>query len=214
MPESHDHHSKPSVMTKINASYFKICISTGRQALLRKTISEQNSNLPPLASPLFHTIFVAGYFVIWCLTLFTFMILSLVYVLNCAFHFHNLKAEFHHVEVNYLLAPWILWLLLLQSARVHFSRRMHASQPVLFKKSMKRFNIAWWASSFLTFLALASMAYAQQVKDIVAKILALVLSVILFIVFFSLLVCSTLKIYSLVHKRVLCFSTDLGSTNM
>lgn len=33
------------------------------------------------------------------------------------FHFHLVKAEFlHHVGVNYLFAPWISWLLLLQCA--------------------------------------------------------------------------------------------------
>ncbi|KAI3698145.1 hypothetical protein L6452_31257 [Arctium lappa] len=354
MSENHNHHSKSSVITKINASYFRICISAGTQALLWKTVSEHYSHNSPSPSLIFRTIFKAGYFVLWCLTLFTLMILSLVYALKCVFHFRIVKAEFrHHVGINYLFAPWISWLLLLQSAPVFVFRNERtyeciwwllivplvvldvkvygqwfttekrflsimanptiqmsvignlvgshaaikagqteiciclftfgmthylvvfitlyqrlsggnhipadlrpvfflfvatpsmatlawksingsfdivckmffflsmflfvslASRPVLFKKSVKRFSVEWWAFSFpLTFLALASIAYAQQVKDVAAEILALVLSVTSVLVFFSLLVCSILKIHSLVHKPILCFSTGLGSTNV
>ncbi|KAL9671026.1 hypothetical protein QQ045_008589 [Rhodiola kirilowii] len=56
-------------------------------------------------------------------------------------------------------------------------------RPALFKKSMKKFNVAWWAYSFpLTILALASAEYAQQVQGIVAHSLMLVLSAISVIV--------------------------------
>ncbi|CAN0897031.1 S-type anion channel SLAH1 [Linum grandiflorum] len=40
------------------------------------------------------------------------------------------------------------------------------SRPALFRKSMRKFNIAWWAYCFpLTVLALASVDYAQEVKS-------------------------------------------------
>ncbi|KAI7746804.1 hypothetical protein M8C21_007711 [Ambrosia artemisiifolia] len=84
-----------------------------------------------------------------------------------------------------------------------------ASRPVLFKKSMKNFSVAWWAFSFpLSFLALASMAYAQQAKEATATCLALVLSGISVLVFVFLLVCSTLKIDSLLRKPILNFSNE------
>ncbi|KAJ9566715.1 hypothetical protein OSB04_002681 [Centaurea solstitialis] len=90
-----------------------------------------------------------------------------------------------------------------------------ASRPTLFKKSVKRFSATWWAFSFpLTFLALASIAYAQQVKNVTAEILALVLSITSVLVFFSLSVFSMLKICSLVHKPIFCFSDGLGSINV
>ncbi|KAI3740943.1 hypothetical protein L2E82_31418 [Cichorium intybus] len=90
-----------------------------------------------------------------------------------------------------------------------------ASRQLLFKKSVRRFSVAWWAFSFpLTFLALASIAYAEQVKGREATGLAIMLSVISVFVFVSLLVCSILKIHLLVQKPTLSFSTGLGSTNV
>ncbi|CAA7046712.1 unnamed protein product [Microthlaspi erraticum] len=57
-------------------------------------------------------------------------------------------------------------------------------RPTLFKKSMKRFNVAWWAYSFpLTFLALDSVEYAQEVKDTVTSGLMLVLSSVSVLIF-------------------------------
>ncbi|KAI3829388.1 hypothetical protein L1987_03511 [Smallanthus sonchifolius] len=51
-----------------------------------------------------------------------------------------------------------------------------AIRPMFFKKSVKTFNRAWWEFSFpLTFLALASIEYAQHVQGIAATDLALVL---------------------------------------
>lgn len=84
-----------------------------------------------------------------------------------------------------------------------------ASRPVLFKKSLKSFSVAWWAFSFpLSFLAVASMAYAQQVKGVTANGLALILSTISVLVFVFLLVCSTLKIDSLLRNPILSFSDE------
>lgn len=53
------------------------------------------------------------------------------------------------------------------------------SRPMLFKKSMKKFSVAWWAYSFpLTVLAIASTEYAQKMKSTIAHVLMLVLSLL------------------------------------
>ncbi|KAF5945204.1 hypothetical protein HYC85_015432 [Camellia sinensis] len=71
---------------------------------------------------------------------------------------------------------------------------LEACRPALFKKSMRRFNVAWWAYSFpLTFLALATVEYAKQVKGIVAPVLMLMLSVLSLLVFLSLMVFTALN---------------------
>lgn len=108
--------SKPSVIANINASYFRICISLGGQALLWKTLSEKTD-----FSPTFNNLFIKlpsiAFLVLWCLSLCVFVFLSILYILRCIFHFHMVKSEFkHHVGVNYLFAPWISCLLLLQAA--------------------------------------------------------------------------------------------------
>ncbi|KAJ6838710.1 putative S-type anion channel SLAH1 [Iris pallida] len=68
------------------------------------------------------------------------------------------------------------------------------SRPALFKRSMRRFNVAWWAYSFpLTILALAATRYAQEVKGGVANVLMLVLSVLSVVVTLILMVFTALK---------------------
>lgn len=90
-----------------------------------------------------------------------------------------------------------------------------ASRPIIFKKSVKEFSVAWWAFSFpLTFLALAATTYARQVKGLTATGLAAVLSAISVLVFLFLLVFSTLKIDLLLNKPVLRFSDDSESKNV
>lgn len=72
------------------------------------------------------------------------------------------------------------------------------SRPTLFHKSMRKFNIAWWAYSFpMTLLALASLEYAQQVKNGVAHTLALVLSSLSILVTLALMVLTTFNINKL-----------------
>ncbi|MCL7030385.1 hypothetical protein MKW94_015641 [Papaver nudicaule] len=73
------------------------------------------------------------------------------------------------------------------------------SRPNLFKKSMRRFNIVWWAYSFpLTVLALASAKYAREVKSSVSHGLMLVLSAISIAVFLGLFVYSALNIHHVI----------------
>ncbi|KAI3963695.1 hypothetical protein MKW98_021935 [Papaver atlanticum] len=75
------------------------------------------------------------------------------------------------------------------------------SRPNLFKKSMRRFNIVWWAYSFpLTMLALASIKYAREVKSSVSHGLMLVLSATSFAVFLGLFVYSALNIHHVIFN--------------
>nr|GEV28862.1 S-type anion channel SLAH1-like [Tanacetum cinerariifolium] len=340
--------SQQAIITKINAGYFRICMSLGGQALLWKHLSEK-TDIPLTFENLFTNLPSTVFFFVWCLALCIFVSLSVLYILRCIFHFSMIKAEFHHhVGVNYLFAPWISWLLLLQSApkfifknkysyeyvwwplivpvialdvkiygqwfttekrflsmvanptsqlsvignlvgahaaikmgwresgiclftlgmthylvvfitlyqrltgNNHLPARLRpvlflfvatpsmaalawksingnfdmlckmlfflslflflslASRPVLFKKSVKRFTVAWWAFSFpLSFLALASTAYAQEAQGVVAIGLALVLCLVSVLVFVFLLVCSTLKMDTLLRNPILIFSSEI-----
>ncbi|QCD87957.1 S-type anion channel SLAH1-like [Vigna unguiculata] len=69
------------------------------------------------------------------------------------------------------------------------------SRPMLFKKSMKKFNVAWWAYSFpLTALALASVEYAHEVKGIMAHTIMFLLSAVSVFVSLLLLLITAIKI--------------------
>ncbi|XP_010430269.1 PREDICTED: S-type anion channel SLAH1-like [Camelina sativa] len=62
-------------------------------------------------------------------------------------------------------------------------------RPNLFKKSMKKFNVAWWAYSFpVTFLALDTVQYAQEVKDSIGSGLMLIFSSISVLIFLCMMV--------------------------
>ncbi|KAK7351730.1 hypothetical protein VNO77_11391 [Canavalia gladiata] len=105
--------SLDSALTKFHAGYFRISLSLGGQALLWKTVIDQRDETNTLRR-VAHTLPVTG---LWFLALFILLLLSLLYLLRCLFHFKMVKAEFlHDVGVSYLFAPWISWLLLLQSA--------------------------------------------------------------------------------------------------
>ncbi|KAK9092035.1 hypothetical protein Syun_026946 [Stephania yunnanensis] len=69
------------------------------------------------------------------------------------------------------------------------------SRPTLFKKSMKRFSIAWWAYPFpITVLALASMEYAREVKSSFACGLMLGLFILSVLISYGLLVFTAFNI--------------------
>ncbi|XP_052733231.1 S-type anion channel SLAH1 isoform X4 [Vigna angularis] len=68
------------------------------------------------------------------------------------------------------------------------------SRPMLFKKSMKKFNVTWWAYSFpLTALALASVEYAHEVKGIMAHTIMFLLSSVSVLVSLILLLITVIK---------------------
>ncbi|KAL2926987.1 S-type anion channel SLAH1 [Bienertia sinuspersici] len=85
------------------------------------------------------------------------------------------------------------------------------SRPILFKKSMRKFNIAWWAYSFpLNMLALASAEYAQEVKGHTAAAVMLIISGLSFIVFIGLMLSTLLNVAKLLCENdpILSFAKD------
>ncbi|KAF9615449.1 hypothetical protein IFM89_023555 [Coptis chinensis] len=327
-----------SILTRLHAGYFRISFALCSQALLWKSLGEPSDN-PHAMRRLLQTVPSTAFVLVWSLALMAQVLLSLLYTLRCLLYFRNVQAEFlHHVGVNYLFAPWISWLLLLQSApfltpksnyylflwwvfvlpvvaldvkiygqwftkgkRLLFSVANPTSQlsvignllaaraaadmgwkesaiyffslgmahylvlfvtlyqrfsgsdklpamlrpvfflffaapsmasltwnsisgtcdtpskllfflslfifaslisrPCLFKKSMKKFNVAWWAYSFpLTVLALASAEYAQEVRSSIANGLMLLLSALSVLVLLGLLLFTALNTNILLSK--------------
>ncbi|XP_013610304.1 PREDICTED: S-type anion channel SLAH4-like isoform X3 [Brassica oleracea var. oleracea] len=95
-----------SVLSSLHAGYFRISLSLCSQALLWKTMVHLHSDLPSMA---FH--------LLWYLALATHVSLCFLYAFKCIFFFDLVKEEFsHYIGVNYLYAPSISCLLLLQSA--------------------------------------------------------------------------------------------------
>ncbi|KAG5614042.1 hypothetical protein H5410_013866 [Solanum commersonii] len=347
-----DHVTKKSIssnispLTKLHAGYFRISLSLGGQTLLWKVLTQHLDKSQTLQHK-FHSLPSTTFLLLWWISLCTLMLLSFLYILRCIFHFKLVKSEFlHPIGVNYLFAPWISWLLLLQSVpftipnldsfqfllwifvipvmildvkiygqwfttekrflsmvanptsqlsvlgnlvgawiaskmewkesaiciftlglthylvvfitlyqRLSGSNHLPAilrpsfflfvaapsmaslawasisgdfdmpcrmlfflslflftslvCRPTLFKKSMRKFNVAWWAYSFpLTFLALASAQYAHQVEGHVANGLMLLLSALSVLVFVGLTVSTALNLDMLLsdHDRYLNFT--------
>ncbi|XWS25850.1 hypothetical protein CRYUN_Cryun27aG0102400 [Craigia yunnanensis] len=330
-----------AILTKFHAGYFRVSLSFGGQALLWKTLIGPTDDSSTLRLR-FHKFHPIAFTLLWSFAFFTLVLLSILYLLRCLFYFKMVKEEFfHHVGVNYLFAPSISWLLLLQSApfftptnqysyvvlwwvfavpvvvldvkiygqwftkgkkflsavanptsqlsvignlvgaqaaatmgwkesaicffslgMVHylvlfvtlyqrlsgidqlptmlrpafflfFAAPSTASlawqsiagsfdtaskmlfflslflfmslvcRPTLFKRSMKRFNVAWWAYSFpLSLLALAATEYAEEVKGGIAHLLMLVLLV------FSVLVSIGLIMFTLLNTKMLLPEND------
>lgn len=108
--------SLKSMLTKFHAGYFRISLSLGGQALLWKTLTDPSHDSNAIRHVL-RMLHPSAFIALWSFALFTLLLLSLLYLLRCFFYFKLVKAEFlHHVGVNYLFAPWISWLLLLQTA--------------------------------------------------------------------------------------------------
>lgn len=320
------------ILTRFHAGYFRISLSLCSQALLWRTLTEKPSLDAHAIRQLLCFLPSTAFIFLWSLALFTLSTLSLLYFMRCVFYFKLVKAEFlHHVGVNYLFAPWISWLVLLESSPfitsntysylvlwwmfvapvvildvkiygqwftkgkrflslvanptsqlsvignlvgaraaaqmgwkesaifmfslgmahylvlfVTLYQRLSGSnclparlrpvvflffaapsmaslawnsisgtfdnsskmlfflslflfmslvtRPALFKKSMRRFNVAWWAYSYpLTLLALGSVKYAQEVKGSIAHALMLVLSVLSVLIFLVLMVITALN---------------------
>lgn len=94
-------------------------------------------------------------------------------------------------------------LLIMKSINLIASKYIQVCRPALFKRSMRRFNVAWWAYSFpLTVLALASTEYAQEVKGGIANVLMLLLSAL------SALVAICLTVFSLLNPKMLLPDND------
>ncbi|KAJ8479026.1 hypothetical protein OPV22_022753 [Ensete ventricosum] len=107
--------SKLSVLTKFHAGYFRISLSLCGQALLWKTLSEPTTDASALR-PVLRRLPSAAFVLLWSFAFLTLVALCLLYAARCLFRFDSVRAELrHHVGMNYLFAPWISWLLLLQS---------------------------------------------------------------------------------------------------
>ncbi|XP_075507809.1 S-type anion channel SLAH4-like [Primulina tabacum] len=104
------------ILTRIHAGYFRISLSLGWQALLWKILlhPSQSSPITFQVPKLYYSTILT---IIWAFSLFTLVLLSLLYGLRCILRFNLVQAEFmHHVGVNYFFAPWISWILILESA--------------------------------------------------------------------------------------------------
>ncbi|KAK4439362.1 S-type anion channel SLAH1 [Sesamum alatum] len=107
-----------SILTRLHAGYFRICLSFGAQVLLWKTLNEHVNDHTNSIHNIFHTHTFpsTAFFLLYWLSLCTLILLSFLYILRCIFYLRLVKAEFlHHVGVNCLFLPWISWLLLLQA---------------------------------------------------------------------------------------------------
>ncbi|XP_068666678.1 S-type anion channel SLAH4-like [Aristolochia californica] len=103
-------------LTRFHAGYFRISFSLCGQALLWKTLNQPTQDNDTLRL-IFRILPESAFFLLWFVALACLVSLSLLYLLKCFLYFRAVKAEFcHHVGVNYLFAPWISWLLLLQSS--------------------------------------------------------------------------------------------------
>ncbi|XP_008792879.2 S-type anion channel SLAH1-like [Phoenix dactylifera] len=123
-----------STLTRFHAGYFRISLSLCGQALLWKILREPSTDAHALR-PIIHILPSAAFFVLWSLALFSLVALCLLYIMRCLFRMENFKAELsHHVGMNYLFAPWISWLLLLDST------------PFLHPKTTS-YLVLWWVFS-------------------------------------------------------------------
>ncbi|KAL5573373.1 hypothetical protein UlMin_022970 [Ulmus minor] len=104
------------ILAKFHAGYFRISLSLCSQALLWKILLEPNDDVHAIRRA-FRMVPSTAFRFLWSLALFTLALQSLLYILRCLLLFEMVKAEFlHHVGVNYLFAPGISWLLLIQSS--------------------------------------------------------------------------------------------------
>ncbi|XP_021284768.1 S-type anion channel SLAH4-like [Herrania umbratica] len=121
--------SSTAILTKFHAGYFRVSLSLGGQALLWKTLMGPTDDTSSLRITL-HMFHPRAFTLLWSFAFLTLVLLSVLYLLRCLFYFKMVKEEFlHHIGVNYLFAPSISWLLLLQSAPF-FTPNNH-SYPVL-----------------------------------------------------------------------------------
>ncbi|XP_042030550.1 S-type anion channel SLAH1-like [Salvia splendens] len=75
-------------------------------------------------------------------------------------------------------------------------------RPAYFKKSIKKFSVAWWAYSFpVSFVAVASTQYAEEVKGVAAGGLMLLLSSLSLLVFVAMLILTALNTDRLLRQN-------------
>ncbi|KAJ4782432.1 S-type anion channel SLAH1 [Rhynchospora pubera] len=104
-----------SILTRFHAGYFCISLALCSQALLWKTLAEPTTDARALSS-IVRTIPSFAFILLWSIALLTLLLLCLLYLVRCFLRFRSVRAELaHHVGMNYLFAPWISFLMLLQA---------------------------------------------------------------------------------------------------
>ncbi|CAM0144439.1 unnamed protein product [Urochloa decumbens] len=140
-----------AMVTRFHAGYFRISLALSGQALLWRTLTSDkpsSSYLPQMAAV--RSLPSAAFLLLWSLALLALLLLLLLYAARCLLRFAAVRAEFrHHVAMNYLFAPWISCLLLLQSAPFFFLRPDAAPYRLL------------WCAFSLPILALDVKIYGQ-----------------------------------------------------
>ncbi|KAM0933138.1 putative transporter protein SLAC1/Mae1/ Ssu1/TehA [Dioscorea sansibarensis] len=105
-----------SKITGFHAGYFRISLALSGQALLWKTLSEPTTSDPRELRHLITVLPSVSFLILWSLALVSLLSLSLLFLVRCLLHFHLVRAELSdYLGMNYLFAPWISYLLLLQS---------------------------------------------------------------------------------------------------
>ena len=106
---------KPSVLLRFHAGYFRISLSLSSQALLLKTLTEPSVTGSDAVNRVLGALPPSFLSIFWSFALAALIFLCVLFSLRCIFHFNSVKAEFDdRVGVNYLFAPWISAILLLQ----------------------------------------------------------------------------------------------------
>ncbi|KAI3702558.1 hypothetical protein L6452_28301 [Arctium lappa] len=104
------------IISRCHAGYFRITLSLCCQTLLWKTLKEPPENAHVYRKML-GVLPTTAFLLLWSLSLLILATLSILYILRCALFSHMVKNEYlNHIGVNYLFAPSISWLLLLQTA--------------------------------------------------------------------------------------------------
>ncbi|KVI02027.1 C4-dicarboxylate transporter/malic acid transport protein, partial [Cynara cardunculus var. scolymus] len=104
------------VISRCHAGYFRITLSLCCQTLLWKTLKDPPENAHAYRRML-GVLPSTAFLLLWSLSLLILATLSILYILRCALFSDMVKSEYlNHIGVNYLFAPSISWLLLLQSA--------------------------------------------------------------------------------------------------
>lgn len=114
-------HFVSTTLVNFHAGYFRISLALCAQVVLWKTLVQftKDSHDRQLLHPVLLRLPTTASTLLWSMALVVLIALSLVYALKCLHHLDKVKEEFlHHVGVNYLFAPWIACLLLLQSSPI------------------------------------------------------------------------------------------------
>ncbi|RCV23370.1 hypothetical protein SETIT_5G000800v2 [Setaria italica] len=142
--------SSISMLTRFHAGYFRISLALSGQALLWRTLTgDGDGDSSSSSTPMVRSLPSAAFLLLWSLALLALVALAALYAARCLLRFPAVRAEFrHHVAMNYLFAPWISCLLLLQSA------------PPFLRPAAAPYRLLWWAFS-LPILALDVKVYGQ-----------------------------------------------------